>query len=121
MLAAVGSNLQATCDERLGRADRGEFSVERRHLRQLVDDVSRTPDLEILVLRGSGRESFDVNVVRVLVGDEHRVDPAECVVNLTEHARVDDEPAITVLQAHAGMGELRHLHGTTSSHVDALA
>ena len=69
------------------------------------------------------RESFssaaahavDRDVVGVLVRDQHRRHAVQGLLDLAEHARVDRQVALAVVQAHARVGELGQLHQMSRS------
>src|SRR5690606_5448717 len=77
----------------------------QRQVGQLGGDGLARPHLQV---GGGGGEPVDVQVVGVLVGDEHRVGAVEHRVT-GERAGVDDEDLPVLLQPYAGVPVLREL------------
>ena len=88
-------------------ADRHDLVVEAVELGR--HRVRRPQPQPRIPLQGS-TNLVDVDVVGMLVRDEDAVGAVEGRVDLAEHAGVDDERAVAVVEADAGVGELRQLH-----------
>jgi hypothetical protein len=71
---------------------------------ELISNARRRPDAQVRIRRRSGPKRFDVDVIAVLVGDEHGAGTSVYLCGLNrveEDARVDDEGAIAVIESHA--------------------
>ena len=106
MLTAERAHREPAGLERLAGRGRHDLLVQ---LGQRRRDRRGGPDPQPRIATGSFEHTVEIDVVRVLVGDQHRRDPVERGLDLGEHPRVDDESPLTVVEPDAGVGELRQL------------
>ena len=76
--------------------------------RPAVDDQPR-----VRVRPQQGGQALGVEVVRVLVGDQHGVQAGHVLEARREVARVDQQPGRTGVEQHARVSEVGDLHGPT--------